>query len=212
MSRAPRKKSSNYHSPLRAKQAAETRRSVLAAALELFGAHGWAGTTLAMIAARAGVSVDTIHVIFRTKSALLLEVFEVAIVGDDDEARMADRPEFAELGRGRRPDRVRAGVRYTITTYERSISIVDTLREAAASDELAHARLKRFNQDRHDLAAAALTLILGHEPTPDVVDAVWTLLGPGVYTDLIIDRGWSPSEVEDWLVDLMQIALKTQRR
>ena len=212
MSPAPRKKSSNYHSPLRARQAAETRRSVLAAALELFGAHGWAGTTLAMIAGRAGVSVDTIHVIFRTKSALFLEVFEVAIVGDDGEARMADRAEFAELGRGRPPDRVRAGVRYTITTYERSIAIIDTLNEAAASDELLHARLKRFNQDRHELAAAALTLILGHEPSDDVVDAVWTLLGPGVYTDLIIDRGWSPQEVEDWLVDLMQVALKTQRR
>jgi AcrR family transcriptional regulator len=185
---------------------------VLAAALELFAAHGWAGTTLAMIAARAGVSVDTIHVIFRTKSALLLEVFEVAIVGDDGDERMADRPEFAEMGRGRRSDRVRAGVRYTIRTYERSIAMVDTLNEAAASDEPAHRRLKQFNQDRHDLAAAALTLILGHEPDADVVDAVWTLLGPGVYTDLIVDRCWSPDEVENWLVDLMQVALKTQRR
>lgn len=210
MSRAVRKKSSNYHSPLRAKQAAETRRSVLAAALDLFWDHGWAGTTLAMIAERAGVSVDTIHVIFRTKSALLLAVFEVAIVGDDGEERMADRSEFAEIGRGRRPDRVRAGVRYTIENYERSLPIVETLREAASADEQARARLVQYGQDRHDLAAIALTLVLGHEPAADVVDAVWTLLGPDVYSNLIKDRGWTPKQVEDWLVDLMQVALKSR--
>lgn len=209
--REPGKQSSNYHSPLRAKQAAETRRSVLDAALGLFGEHGWAATTLAMIAARAGVSVDTIHVVFGTKSALLMAVVEVAIVGDDGEARMVDRADFAQVGEGRRSDRVRAAVRYGIAAYERSVPILDTLREAAASDATAHARLIQYDQDRYDLVAAGVTLILGHEPPADVVDAVWTLLSPGVYTHLITDRSWSSAQAEDWLVEMMKVALKPQR-
>ena len=45
---------SRYHSPLRTRQAAETRRSIIDAALTLFGDHGVGGdTTLPMIAARA---------------------------------------------------------------------------------------------------------------------------------------------------------------
>jgi len=206
------KRSSNYHSPLRAKQAAETRRSVVYAALDLFREHGWTATTLPMIAAHAGVSVDTIHVIFGTKSALLMEVVEVAIVGDDGEARMVERADFTEVGKGRRSERVRTAVRYAITAYARSVPILDTLREAAASDETAHARLSRYDQDRHDLVAAGVELILGREPTAEVVDAVWTLLSPEVITHLVTDRRWSPQQAEEWLIDMMQVALKSPRR
>src|SRR5206468_3609611 len=116
-----RKAESNYHSPLRAKQAAETRRTIVEAALVLFGEHGWAATALPTIAERAGVSVDTIYSTFGTKSALLMEVVHVAIVGDDDEHAMVDRADFAQFARGRRHERLRTGVRYTMNVYARSI-------------------------------------------------------------------------------------------
>ncbi len=161
-----------------------------------------------MIAAEAGVSVDTIHVTFGTKSALLMDVVEVAIVGDDGDARMIERPDFARVGEGRRSQRVRTAVRYAIDAYERSVPILDTLREAAASDETARARLDRYDQDRHELAAAGVALILGHEPSADVVDAVWTLLSPEVVTHLVTDRSWSSEHAENWLIDMMQVALK----
>lgn len=206
-----RKPTSNYHSPLRAKQAAATRRSVVYAALDLFGEHGWTATTLTMIAARAGVSVDTIHVIFRTKSALLMAVVEVAIVGDDGEARMVERADFAAVGVGRRSERLRTAVRYAIAAYERSVPILDTLREAAASDDAARARLIRYDQDRLDLVAAGVELILGHEPAADVVDAVWTLLSPEVITHLVTDRRWSSEQAEDWLIEMLKVALRSRR-
>ena len=185
-----------------------TRRAIISAALELFGEHGWAGTTLPMIAERAEVSVDTIHVVFRTKSALLMEVVDVAIVGDDGEARMIDRDDFAQVGVGRRSERVRTAVRYAIAAYLRSVAILDTLREAAASDEAAHARLQKYDEDRLEVVAAGVELILGHEPTPDVVDAVWTLLSPEVITHLMIDRRWSEENATDWIAGMMKVALK----
>ena len=147
-------RSSSYNSPLRARQAAATRRSILDAALQLFGERGWAATTLPAIAAEAGVSVDTIYAVFGTKSALLMDVVHLAIVGDDDEAEMSERPDFALLGKGRRHERLRAGVRYTLRVYDRSVPILRALREAAASDPVARERFERYDDDRRALVAA----------------------------------------------------------
>lgn len=202
-----RKQTSNYHSPLRARQAAETRRSIIDAATLLFRERGWAATTLPMIATGAGVSVDTIYATFGTKSALLLAVVEVAIVGDDEDAAMADRDDFARFAQGRRPQRLRTGVRYTMDVYERSVPILGTLREAAASDEAARARLHRYDRDRRDLIAAGMALILGHEASEEVVDAVWALVSPEVYTALIHGRGWSSERTEDWFVDMVKAVI-----
>lgn len=206
MSEAPRHRT-KYHSPLRERQAAATRRSIIEAAYELFQELGWATTTLPMIATQAGVSVDTIYATFGTKSALLMAVVELAIVGDHEEPAMADRPDFALLGQGRRPERLRAGVQYTMDVYRRSVPILRTLREAAAGDEVARARHQQYDQDRRDLIAAGMTLILGREAPDDVVDAIWALVSPEVYTYLIEGRGWSAARVEDWFVDLANAAM-----
>lgn len=200
-------KRSTYHSPLRARQAAATRRSIVDAALVLFGQHGWAATTLPAIAKEAGVSVDTIYSVFGTKSALLLDVVHLAIVGDDDGVEMAERPEFALLGKGRRHERIRAGVRYTLQVYDRSVPILRALREAAASDPVARERFERYDDDRRALVAAGTALMLGSEPTEEQVDAVWALVSPEVRTYLLEDRNWSPDAVEDWFVDMLKVAL-----
>ena len=201
------KPATNYHSPLRARQAAETRRSVVGAALELFEELGWAATALPAIAKRAGVSVDTIYSTFGTKSALLMEAVHLAIVGDDDDAPMVDRTDFADFARGRRHERLRTGVRYTMDVYERSLPILETLREAAASDDVARERLTRYDQDRRELIEAGVTLIVGHEPTPDLVDAFWALISPEVYRYLIVGRGWSSEKVEEWFIDMLKVAI-----
>lgn len=206
------KRTAKYHSPLRARQAAETRRSVIDAALTLFQRHGWAATTLPMIAKGADVSVDTIYATFGTKSALLLAAFEVALVGDDEDAAMADRPDFARLGHGRRWERLREGVRYTMDVYERSVPIIATLREAAASDEVARARLAQYDQDRRDLIAAGMALILGSGTSDDVVDAIYALVSPEVYTHLIEGCGWTSARAEDWFVDMAKVTITRSQR
>lgn len=201
------KETANYHSPLRARQAAETRRLIIEAAYELFAEKGWAATALPAIAKRAGVSVDTIYSTFGTKSALLMAVVHVAIVGDDDDDPMVDRADFAAFARGRRHERLRTGVRYTMAVYERSIPILEALREAAASDDVARERLTRYDHDRRDLIAAGVALIVGHEPTEDLVDSFWALISPEVYRYLIVGRGWSSEKVEDWFVEMLKLAI-----
>jgi AcrR family transcriptional regulator len=196
-----------YHSPLRARQAAQTRASILDAALGLFAERGWAATTVPMIAERAEVSPDTIYAVFGTKAALLMAVVDLAIVGDEDEDPMVDRADFAVLGEGPRPQRVRAGVRYTLSVYGRSVPILRTLREAAASDATARERYERYGADRRRVIASGMALILGHEADEQLVDAIWALLSPETTSYLLEDCGWPPDEVEDWFVAMAEAAI-----
>lgn len=210
--RKKRTPASRYHSPLRARQAAATRQAIIAAAITLFRDKGWAATTLPMIAAEAGTAVDTIYSTFGSKSSLLLAAVDVAIVGDDDEAAMIHRPDFAELGKGKRIERLRAGVHFTVGVFQRSVPLLKALQEAAASDEAARARLTKYDNDRREVTAAGLALILRGEAPQEVVDAIWALVSPEVFTYLTEGRGWSVANTEAWLVEMSGVALRFAAR
>lgn len=197
-----------YHSPLRARQAAETRQAIINAAIMLFRDRGWAATTLPMVAAEAGTAVDTIYSAFGSKSGLLMAAIDLAIAGDDDPRAMVDRPELALFAKGRRIERLRTGVHFTLGVYERSIPILKALQEAAASDEAARARLTTYDNDRRNVMVAGLALILGRPAPDDLIDAIWALVSPEVYTMLIEGRGWSSAEVEDFLVLMSSAAVE----
>ena len=42
------------------------------------------------------------------------------------------------------------------------------------------------------------------------IDLVWVMAGPGVYEELVLDRGWTPQQFESWLgaavADLILVA------
>src|SRR5688572_22128635 len=97
-----------YRSPLREQRAAETRAALLTAAHRLFVRDGWAGTGMRDVAAEAGVSTETVYAHFSSKRALLQAVMDIAATGDDRPVALAERTEFAALGRGRRADRIKA--------------------------------------------------------------------------------------------------------
>src|SRR5262249_59772764 len=92
---APKRKP--YHSPRRAEQAIATRRAVLDAARELFIEQGYAVTTVADIARRARVAVDTVYAAVGRKPALLREVLETAISGSDQAVPAGQRHHVAPL-------------------------------------------------------------------------------------------------------------------
>ncbi|AEF40615.1 TetR/AcrR family transcriptional regulator [Hoyosella subflava] len=66
---------------IRAQRALATRRRMVAAAYELFCANGYLGTSMAAIAAEAGVAVQTLYYTFHTKAELLGEAIGAAVVG-----------------------------------------------------------------------------------------------------------------------------------
>ena len=63
-----------YHSELRQQQAAATRQAIIDAGRAAFIEKGYAGTTVAEIAARAGVAVPTVYASVGSKAAILDEL------------------------------------------------------------------------------------------------------------------------------------------
>jgi AcrR family transcriptional regulator len=160
-----------------------------------------------MVAAEAGTAVDTIYSVFGSKSGLLMAAIDLAIAGDDDPTAMVDRPELVRFGIGSRIERLRTGVQYTIGVYERSVPILKALQEAAASDESARARLVKYDQDRRKVIVVGMNVIL-EGPAPDpLIDAIWALVSPEVWTMLTERRDWSKADAEDWLVAMSDAAV-----
>jgi TetR/AcrR family transcriptional regulator of autoinduction and epiphytic fitness len=199
--KSSRQRQSGYHSPLRARQAAETRLTVLAAATRLFTERGWAGTTLAAVAGEAGTAVETVYSAFGSKSGLLIAAIDVAIVGDDDQVSLVDRPEFASLGVGERAGRLAAAARIITQALAHAVPLMGALQEASASDEASKVRWDAYETDRRVVIFAGLQLILGTQAQGFLVDSIWALASPEVFTKLTQDRDWPVERYEQWLAE-----------
>jgi AcrR family transcriptional regulator len=188
-----------YASPIRAQRAQETRSALMAGAAELFTTRGWAATGMRDVAVAAGVAVETVYSHFASKRALLQAVIDVAVVGDERPLAVADRDEFAALGRGRRSARVAAAAALARAVNERTASYAMVLREAAPGDEqiAEHLQATRARQ-RQDVEAGA-ALIIGRPPTVVETDELWALVSPELYLLLVNEAGWTPAAYESWV-------------
>src|SRR5215471_16795188 len=86
-----------YNSARRREQAAATRREILEAAQRLFERQGYAATTMAAIAAEAGVALKTVYVGFETKSGVLRALWNLLLRGDEEDAPIAERAWYREM-------------------------------------------------------------------------------------------------------------------
>jgi AcrR family transcriptional regulator len=196
-----RQRQSGYHSPLRVRQAAETRQSVLSAATRLFTERGWAGTTLAAVAAEAGTAIETVYSAFGSKSGLLIAAIDVAIVGDDGEVPLVDRPEFVSLGLGEWSQRLAAAAQIITRAFVGAVPLMKALQEASASDEASRVRWDAYEADRRGVILGGLQLILGKPAPENMVDSIWALASPEVFAKLTLERGWPVDRYEQWLVE-----------
>jgi AcrR family transcriptional regulator len=203
---------SEYSSPLRARQAAQTRASVLAAAARLFIERGWAATTIGAIAANAGTAVETVYASFGSKSGLLTAAIDAALVGDDEPVPLADRAIYAKFAVGSRRERLSAATALITSIHERSVPLLRALQEAAASDCDCAVRWDQYERDRRTEVARGAALVLGRRPSARVIDVIWALASPEVYAKLVIDCGWSTATYRQWLATAMDATIRSRAR
>src|SRR3977135_2141494 len=91
------KSTRRYDSPRRREQAAATRREILEAAQRLFERQGYAATTMAAIAAEAGVALKTVYVAFETKSGVLRALWHLLLRGDQEDVPVGERDWYREV-------------------------------------------------------------------------------------------------------------------
>jgi AcrR family transcriptional regulator len=197
-----------YHSPRRAEQAAATRRDVLGAARELFVANGYSSTTIADIASRAQVSLDTIYATVGRKPALLRELVETAISGTEQAVPAEQRDYVTRIG-------LASTATEKITIYAHAITAIQqrmapvflALRDAAATDtdcaalwaEIATRRAANMRAFAGDLRS---TGELRADLTDDqVADIIWSMNAAEYWDLLVRERRWTPDQFAVWLTD-----------
>src|SRR3954471_2769228 len=87
----PAKPRRRYDSRRRREQAEGTRTAILEAAERQFERDGYAATTMAAIAAEAGVALKTVYVAFETKSGVLRALWNLRLRGDRDDVPVAEQ-------------------------------------------------------------------------------------------------------------------------
>jgi len=197
-----------YNSPLRAEQAQRTRAAVLGAAGRCFLDKGYAATTMKDVAAEAGVSVQTVFG-QGSKAALLLACVDRAVVGDDEEAPLAQRELFLRLVQA--PDRARklAAVRELVLRYvPDAVPILQVFAGAAAGDpEIAEAwaeyERRRLSDQRIMIAAFEPELRDGLD-VERATDIAWGIFTHAPVANLIGVRGWTLEQYADFLVDAVE--------
>src|SRR4051794_23313828 len=98
-----------YDSSARQAEARSRRSTIVAAAARLFVENGYAETTIARVAAEAGVSAQLVYAAFGGKAGLLAGALDLVAAGDEQPMLLRDRPEALALMEIRDPrERLRA--------------------------------------------------------------------------------------------------------
>jgi AcrR family transcriptional regulator len=197
-----------YRSPRREEQAAATRRAVLRAARDLFVSRGYPDTTVADVARRAKVSVDTLYASVGRKPELLLAVHDM-VLGSSDEPVAAEQRDYVAAVRAA------SGARAKLTTYAEALGrvfphtvpLAESLRVAAQTDAECRKVWEGLNERR-----AANMLHLARElretgelredlTDEDVAHLVWTTNSAEFYR-LTTSRGRTSEQYVATVTDL----------
>jgi AcrR family transcriptional regulator len=203
-----------YRSSVREASAGRTRQAIVTAAGALFLEQGYSAASLANIAAAAGVARPTVFAVFGSKPAILREVLDQALAGDDQPVPVAERIWFRPVWEaGTAPAVLEAYAEVCTLIGRRAARLFETVRRAADdSTELADlwATLRANRRAGAQMVVEHLltlgTLTAGLELQP-AVDALWLLNDPAHYASLVLECGWPEPRFRGWLAGMMRGAL-----
>jgi AcrR family transcriptional regulator len=198
-----------YDGSGRQRDAAERRRRVLEAAHALFLEHGFGGTSIEQIATQAGTSAQTVYAAFGTKAGVLRRVIDVAIAGDEDDAKVFDRPRAVAIVE--EPDltsRMQLIARFAADAHRRSGKLVCLVERVAGAEpalaELAADLRHQLRADAQRLVDAIPTARRRTGLTTDQLVDLALLLGEArTWFALVVERSWTDEQYIDWFADAM---------
>lgn len=189
----------------RDESARQTRRDVLSAAAELFVAQGWAATTVAQVAARAGVSRPTVFAV-GSKATLLRLARDLAMAGDDEPVAVSDRDGVQQVLLEPDPrEWCRLLAEHVAGVQGRYGALDEVLRRAAGADaELAELWTTSEEQRRRGAELFAGDLARKTAVRVGASDVLWLLMAADTRTRLVRDSGWDPAAYVDWLAESLE--------
>lgn len=185
-----------YSTKLRQEQAQLTRRRILDAARVLFVRSGYPDVTMQEIAREAAVAYQTLYAQFGSKLQLAVELCESEFphVGPTVGILVAAR------GQGDPVAWLELMGSFARRLYEPCAEILRFMRESGDPQlleryrEIGRGRLELLQDLGRQLESSGRLRpgLTGRQ----AVDLVWSLAGPELYEDLVLDRGWTTEEFE----------------
>jgi AcrR family transcriptional regulator len=205
-----------YDTSRRAERTRATRQAVVAAARELFLDRGFADTTVDAVSAASGVPIATVYRLFKTKTAILKEVIDHAVVGDDAPVPLGDRAVVKDAQATDDPRAMTAAWAHVARqVFDNTAPLRLVLRVAAALDPDA-ARLqdsieeqRRTGQARVARALADKGFLAPGLKEADARDIVYALMSIDTYRILRLEQRWSGARYERWLASALHQLLVT---
>jgi AcrR family transcriptional regulator len=208
-----------YTSERRAASAAATRARIRATAAKLFVERGYAATTLRDVAAEAGVGERTLYDAFPGKAALFQHTLGVAIVGDEEPVRVADREEMRDAEHDPVPAAALAkAVAYTAALLERAGDLIMVSVEAAGADPDMRAAADAGSKETHRVHLRLTRELHRRGALREGLDAataadlMYALASPHMHQLLRRHRRWSAARYRDWLTETLQRELLVATR
>ncbi len=205
-----------YDSRGRLERARRVRQAILDVARREFAKRGYAATTVAAVARKAGVSVETVYKGFGGKPGLVRALYERGLQGlgptpaplrsDEMSARVDDPREIA-----------RAWGTLASEVSPLVSPLLLLAREAAASDAELAALVEDDNEQRlermrHNAQVLADRGFLREDVTAaQAADVMWTLTAPEFYELLVVRRCWTPVRYGEFVAATMIATLLGER-
>jgi AcrR family transcriptional regulator len=199
-----------YDTSRRAERTQASKRAVVEAAHELFLARGFADTTVDAISAASRVPIATVYRLFKTKTAILKQVIDTAVVGDDAPVPLGDRSVVKDAQATDDPKAMTAAWAHVARqVFDNTAALRLVLRVAAALDTEAAAlqdsieEQRRVGQARVARALADKGFLAPGLKEAEARDIVYALMSIDTYRILRLEQRWSGARYERWLANAL---------
>lgn len=183
----------------RATQALQTRQEILAAARGLFAGNGYSCTSVAQVAAAAGVSVQTIYDSLGSKRAIVLALNDLIDEEGDVRALASAIPTSTDP-----IELLRIAATISRNINERCGDIVAALFSAAAVEtEMREVRDESRRRHRAGIAGltrrlASLGALRGDLDAETAADVIAAMTDPQVARTFVGEYGWTWDRWQEW--------------
>lgn len=196
-----------------------SRRAIVLAAIALFVDVGYGSTSMNAIAARAGVSVQTLYASFGTKRAILAAALDQAIAGDDRAVAVNDRDWMHDVfNAATAAQRLRAYSGAVARIMAGAGEMFMVVAQAASIDpdcvDLATTTERRRRTGATSVIDAVLSVgSLRVGLTKDeAIDVLCAFNSPALFNQLVRRSGWSIDRYRTWLGSVMVRELISVKR
>ena len=193
--------------PTRRERAKATHWRIIKAAYEAFCERGYAGTTMAYVAERAGVAVQTVYFVFHTKAELLSRSYDFAVGGEVEPQLPEKQAWYRQMAA--EPD-VTAALRHLMAgtgDIVRRVTPLYLVARANAESDEEIARVQSLHETWRARGYRAMLEVLRRKAplrpglSPDRANQLLLLYaGPDVYHVVVDVYRWTHEEWADWAV------------